>query len=162
MPNSVKVVKYDRSYKKELESLLQDFSKDLFNTGTADVASFVEGHWAIYLAVIDSKAVGFAGFVYNTYFGFRTPTVGLTYLYVMPEHRASKANYLLNIQSGVVCLAENLPLEHYYASENSVRMSRKIEGTKLYEAWIYDVEQVQTAFNKLNSQVTIRNPNEIQ
>ena len=161
MANPVKIVKYDSSYQKELESLLQDFSKGLFGTGKADVNAFVGGHWQVYLAVIDSKAVGFAGFTYNTYYGFREPSVGLTYLYVAPEHRASRANYLLNIQSGVVCLAENIALEHYYASEASVRMSSKIKGRKIYEAWIYEIDEVQVAFNNLTSKVKIRKTNEL-
>jgi len=156
MSKPVKIVKYSDAYQQELALLLQGFSADVFQTGTANVTAFVEGHWAVYLAIIDSKVIGFAGFVYNTYFGFRPPTIGLSYLYVTPEHRTSKANYLLNIQSGVVCIAENLPLEHYYASETSAKMSRKIKGRKLYETWLYDVEEVQVAFNRLISKVKIR------
>jgi len=154
--NYVTIVKYTEDYKAGLNELLCEMSKALFGTGTANIDEFVEGHWCIYLAIIEKKVVGFAGFIHNTYFGFREPTVGLTYLYVTPEHRNSKANYLLNIQSGVLSIGNSLPLEHYYASEHSIRMSRKVKGKKLYETWLYEVDEVTTAFNRLISKVNIR------
>jgi len=154
--NYVTLVKYEAKYRDQLETLLKEMSKSLFGTGTANIDEFIQGHWCVYLAIIEKKVVGFAGFIHNTYFGFREPTVGLTYLYVTPEHRNSKANYLLNIQSGVLSMGNNLPLEHYYASEHSVRMSRKVKGRKLYETWLYEVDEVTTAFNRLISKVNIR------
>lgn len=154
--NYVTIVQYTEDYKEGLQSLLCEMSQALFGTGTANIDEFIQGHWCVYLAIIEKKVVGFAGFIHNTYFGFREPTVGLTYLYVTPEHRNSKANYLLNIQSGVLSMGNSLPLEHYYASEHSVRMSRKVKGRKLYETWLYEVDEVTTAFNRLISKVNIR------
>lgn len=155
-PNRVTIVQYNDSYQAELEVLLKELSQELFQTGSCNIKEFVEGHWCIYLAIIDTKVIGFAGFVYNKYFGFRKPTVGLTYLYVKPEHRGSKANYLLNIQSGVLSISNNLPLEHHYASEHSIRMSRKVNGKKIYETWLYEVDEVMTAFKRLTSKVNIK------
>lgn len=154
--NYVTIVQYTDEYRVELAKLLVEMSKALFGTGTANIDDFVKGHWCIYLAIIDNKAIGFAGFIHNTYFGFREPTVGLTYLYVTPEHRGSRANYLLNIQSGVLSISNNLPLEHYYASEHSVKMSRKVKGKKLYETWLYEVDEVMIAFKRLTSKVNIK------
>ena len=154
--NYVTIVQYTEDYKEGLQSLLCEMSQALFGTGTANIEEFIQGHWCIYLAIINEKAVGFAGFSYNTYFGFRGHTVGLTYLYVTPEHRNSKATYLLNLQSGVLSISNNIALEHYYASEHSVRMSRKVKGRKAYETWVYEIDEVMKAFNKLTSKVNIR------
>jgi len=154
--NYVTIVKYESQYRDQLETLVKEMSKALFGTGTANIDDFIQRHWCIYLAIINEKAVGFAGFSYNTYFGFRGHTVGLTYLYVTPEHRNSKAAFLLNLQSGVLSISNNIALEHYYASEHSVRMSRKVKGRKAYETWVYEIDEVMKAFNKLTSKVNIR------
>lgn len=156
MGNRITIEKYTDDYKEELTRLLKDMSKELFGTGTVDVDSFISSHWAIYLAKLEDKVIGFSSFFYNTYFGFRTPSVGYTYMYIEPAHRNSKASYLFNIQSGVLSLDNNVALEHYYASEYSRRMSKRIQGKLLYETYIYEVPEVKEAFNKLITKIKIK------
>lgn len=156
MENRINIVIYTDKYKEDLSKMLHAMSKELFGTGTANTDNFVKTHWCIYLALCEDKVIGFASFHYNTYFGFRDPTVGLTYMYIDPAHRNSRASYLLNIQSGVLCLDNNLSLEHYYASEQSKRMSKRIKGKCIYETYIYEVPEVKEAFSKLISKVNIK------
>ena len=139
-----------------LDVLLRNFSLEVFGTGTADVRSFVQAHWCIYLAMIGEQVVGFASFSYNAYFGMRPPTIGYTYLYVLPEFRRSRATYMLAIQSGKLCSENNLALENYYASEESLRIGDKMKGTKLYECYIYEADEVKKKFNRLTKTVKIK------
>ena len=154
--DKIRIVTYTTEYKDRLEVLLKELSQELFGTGTIDIKTFVANHWCVYLAVVGEDVVGVASFTYNTYFGMREPTAGLTYLYVTPKYRNTKANYLLNLQSGVLSITNNLPLEHHYASDQSKRMSRKVNGKKVYETWVVEVEDVMTAFNRLKSKVKIK------
>ena len=154
--DKIRIVTYTTEYKDRLEVLLKEFSQELFGTGTVNIEDYVSTHWCVYLAVVGEDVVGVASFTYNTYFGMRKPTVGLTYLYVTPKYRNTKANYLLNLQSGVLSITNNLPLEHHYASDQSKRMSRKVNGKKVYETWVVEVEDVMTAFNRLKSKVKIK------
>jgi hypothetical protein len=151
----MKIVLYSDKYRSELELLLKQFSQEVFNTGTADVDSFVGCHWAIYLAIKDDKAIGFSSFVINTYFGLRSHTLGNTYIYVDNEYRTSKAMYLFSIQAGKICIDNGFPLEHYYSSKSSSKLSRKLDGKKIYEAYIYEVGDVEKTFNKLINKVRI-------
>lgn len=155
--NPIKIVLYDHTFEKELEALLISLSQELFGEGTVSIEDFVNNHWSIYLAVRDSKVIGLSSFVHNTYFGLRPPTIGNSYLYVLPEHRGSRATYLLSLQSGYISDYLQLPLENYYASEESKKISRKLNGTKAYETYIYEVEEVNRVFKNLKSKVNIRN-----
>jgi hypothetical protein len=147
---------YSDSKREDLELLLKEFASEVFNTNTVNIDEFVNNHWVIYMAYIEDKAVGFASIMYNTYFGLRPPTAGCTYLYVKPQHRNSKANYLLNIQLGILCLDNNLPLENYYATENSARIGRKMKGKTLYTAVEYPVEEVKALYSHLTNKVKVK------
>ncbi len=151
----MKIVLYSSEYKYELERLLKCFSSEVFNTGTVDIDSFIGCHWAIYLAISDGKVIGFSSFIINTYFGLRSSTLGNTYIYVDKEYRNSKAMYLFSIQAGKICIDNGFPLEHYYSSESSSRLSRKLDGKKIYEAYIYELGDVSKTFNKLINKVRI-------
>lgn len=156
MSKLVSLVLYDDKYKEELEGLLLKFSKEVFGYGTASIDEFVNRQWCIYLALRDDKVIGFASFIYNTYFGLRPPTVGLTYVYVLPEHRNTRAVYLLGIQAGVLSVDNKLPLESYYASEDSFRISRKLQGKKIYDTYIYEVDEVEKTFTRLINKLKIK------
>lgn len=143
------LVKYTEEYKDDLQELLLNVSKELFGQNQADVDEFVEHHWAIYLVKDEDKVVGFTSFVINTYFGLRRHTLGNDYIYVLPSHRNSKAMYLLSIQSGFVCKEANLPLEHYYSSEQSENMSKKLTGVKMYTAYLYEIKEIERVYDKL-------------
>ena len=154
--SAIKIVMYSEEYKEEFQEMLLKFSQELFGTGTVNIDEFIDYHWCIYLALKDNKVVGMSSYIFNTYFGLRTPTVGNDYLYVLPEHRGGRAMWMLSIQSGVVSVENNLPLEHYYASEDTRRVSRKMVGVKAYETYIYDVEEVRRIFTKLISKVKFK------
>lgn len=145
----IDIVLYSDEYADELEKMLKEFSQEIFGYGTANLEQFLAQHWIIYLAKKGDEVIGFSSFIYNTYYGLRPPTVGQTYLYVRPAFRRGRASYLLSKQAGFVSIDSNLPLENYYASEESTRIGNRMQGTKLYEAYLYDVEAVAEVYNKL-------------
>ena len=145
----IQVIQYSDEYAEDLEEMLKDFSKEIFGYGTANLDNFLAHHWAIYLAKKDDEVIGFSSFIYNTYYGLRPPTVGQTYLYVRPEHRRGRASYLLSKQAGYISVTYDLPLENYYASEASKRIGNRMQGTFMYEAYIYEPEEVAKVYNKL-------------
>jgi hypothetical protein len=151
----VKIKLYTPDYKEELDQLLKGFSSEVWDEGTADTDMFVNSHWAIYIALIDDVVIGFSSYFINTYFGLRPPTLGNTYIYVKPEHRTSKVMYLFSLQSGKIATELQMPLEHYYSSKESLKLSSKLKGTKMYEAWIYEIDEVEKTFNKLKNKVRI-------
>ena len=155
----MKIVLYNDSYNDSLCELLRLFSEEVFGSGTYDIDKFVNSHWAIYLALDNDIVVGFSSFNINDYYGLRKPTLGNDHIYVLPEYRDSKAMYLFSIQAGKICIDNNLPLEHYYSSDSSLKLSRKLKGKKIYETYIYDVGDVSNTFNKLINKVRIKDEN---
>ena len=154
--NKTRVVLYEDKYRDQLEELLMEFSVEVFSSGSCDVDLFIESHWAVYLAVRGDKIVGFSSFVYNSYYGLREPTIGNSYIYVVPICRTGRAMYLFSLQAGKICLEHNLSLEHYYSSDSSEKLSRKLDGKKLYETYIYEVNEVERAFSSLNKKIKIK------
>lgn len=153
----MKLVLYTHDYCEQLDSLLKQFSAEVWGEGTADVDSFVSGHWCIYLALnSDGNVIGFSSYILNTYFGLRPMTLGNTYIYVEPEHRTSKTMYLFSLQSGKIAMDNRLNLEHYYGSDSSLKLSSKIKGAKVYETWMYDIGEVEKTFNRLQKTIRIR------
>lgn len=145
------IVHYDDKYRLHLAYMLQNMSTELYGTGMVDVDSFVKNHAFIYLLLVDEKPVGLSSWSTNHYFGLRNPTLGNTYLYVDPEYRNGKANYIL---SGVifckVSAETNMPIEAYIASESSRRMlSHRVKGKFLYDVYEYSPEEVKKAFDNL-------------
>ena len=151
----MKIVLYNDSYRNQLEDLLIEFSESMYS-GKCDVDVFVGYHWAVYLAVKDDTVVGFSAFSIGNYLGFLDDIVTNTYIYVKPEYRTSKAMYLFSIQAGRVSEDLDLPLEHCYASDESKRLSRKLKGRKMYEAYIYDRDEVKREYNRLKSKLNIK------
>jgi hypothetical protein len=157
-----RIQKYTPDYKEQLEVLLCDFSKEVFGSGTADIDTFVDYHWVTYLAILGEEVVGFSSFTYNTYFGLRPPTVGNDYLYVKPEHRKGRAVYLLSMQSAAVCIEAGIPLEHYYASKESKKLSKNIQGTFLYDVYEYSVEEVARINKRFTSKIKIKENKDVK
>ena len=153
---AVEIKLYSNAYKQELNDLLVKFSQELFGDGTANVDEFIDYHWCVYLAIRDNKVIGMSSYIFNTYFGLRTPTVGNDYLYVLPEHRGSRAMWMLAVQTGKISVENNLPLEHYYTSEQTIRAGRKMEGVTAHSTYIYSVEEVKRVFNHLISKVKFK------
>jgi len=148
--SDVEIIKYDDKYASQLHSLLLGFSTEVYGEGAADLDSFVQGHWAIYLAMKSEEVIGFSSFNINHYFGLRPPTVGNTFLYVMPEYRRGRATYLLTKQAGYVSIDTNLPLETYYAAEASRKIGQRLlksEGHFNYDCYVYPVEEVKNGYS---------------
>lgn len=151
-----KIIVYDDSYKSQLEELLIGFSKEIYGVGTADVETFVASHHYIYLAVVGEEVVGFASFTHNYYFGMRSPTMGMNYLYVKPAYRNGRASYLLTMQVGAVCDHMNMDLEVYLASEDSTRIVKRMDGGEfLYTVYTYPVEEVRNTYSDLKNYIKI-------
>lgn len=155
--STITIVKYDDTYKEDLNRLLLSFSREVFNEETANIDQFVDYHWCIYLALKDGEVVGFTSFIYNTYYGMRTPTVGNDYAYIVPHHRGSKTMYLFSLQAGKVSLQYDLPLEVYYASDDSRRLGKQIQGDLMYEAIIYPTSEISRKFKALTTKIEIKN-----
>ena len=143
---SIEVVLYEDKDADELRAMLKEFSQEIYGYGTANLEQFLAQHWVVYLAKKGDEVIGFSSFMYNTYFGLRPPTVGNTYLYVRPAYRRGRASYLLSVQAGYVSIDTDLPLETYYASDDSKVLSKRMKGTRLYEAWSYEPEDMAEAY----------------
>lgn len=154
--NKTTIVLYEEKHKEELRKLLIEVSSELFGYTTVDYQRFVDNHWALYLAVRNDKVIGLSSFIYNDYYGLRPPTVGNDYIYVLPAYRTGRAMYLLSTQAGHVSISCNLPLEHYYCSDTSKHLSRKLVGTKLYETYVYEVEEIGKIFKSLTRNHNIK------
>ena len=152
----ITLVKYEEQYRDDLHSMLIEFSNEVFTDGTANLDYFVDYHWAIYLAIKDGKAIGFTSFIYNTYYGLRTPTVGNDYVYVQPHHRGGKCMFLFSLQAGVMCLENNIPLEAYFATDDGNRLSKAMKGDIMFTAHIYGVDEVSRKFKKLTNKYEIK------
>ena len=152
----IKLVAYEEKYHEALEALLTEFSTEVFGVGTSNIDHFVSGHWCIYLALKGEDVIGFTSFIYNNYYGLRTPTVGNDYAYIQPQYRGGKTMYLFTIQAGAVSLEYNLPLETYFATEDGMKLSTLAEGELMYQAYTYDVEAVRSKFDKLTHKFEIK------
>ena len=152
----MKIVLYSDKYRDELDVLLKEFSEKLYS-GKYCLDSFVNQHWAVYLALnSDGKVIGFSAFMIVNYLGFMDDIMANTYIYVKPEYRTSKAMYLFSIQAGKICVENDLPLEHYYASDDSKKLSRKLKGRKMFETYVYPVDEVNREYNRLKKFVKIK------
>jgi hypothetical protein len=150
----IEIIRYEDKYKEQLEVLLKEMSAELYGTtGTVNIDHFVNNHWAIYLAIEDGAVVGFTSFIVNTYFGLRPPTVGNTYLYVIPKKRNGRAMYHLSVQFCFVAEETNLPIETYVASEASRRALTRIEGRFLYDVYEYQPEDIAQGYSKLKKHI---------
>lgn len=147
---------YSDTYKQDLEGLLIEASESIYGYGTANIDNFLDGHWIVYLAKKGDEVIGFSSYTYNTYYGLRPPTVGNTYLYVKPEYRRGRASYLLSIQSAYVSVDTDLPLETYYASDESKAMSHRMQGTLLYDAWMYEPKEMSKAYTNATKNFKVR------
>jgi len=147
--SKITVIPYDDKYAADLAELLLAFSEEIYGAGTVDLNRFVEDHWFIYLAMDGEKVVGFSSYIYNTYFGLRPPTIGNSYLYVMPQYRGGRAAYLLTKQTGYVSIDTGLPLELYFASDESRRVAERsigTKGTEIYSAHLYSLEHTKQGY----------------
>lgn len=151
----MKIVIYSDEYKSQLEGLLKKFSEELYD-GLYDLDRFIEQHWVVYLAIKDDIAIGFSSFNIIDYYGFQCDILSNDYVYVVPEHRTSKAMYLFSIQAGKICSDCGLPLEHYYASEESKKLSRKLNGKKMFETYLYPIDEVKKEYDRLRKFVKIK------
>lgn len=148
--SKVTIELYDSKYAADLEEMLVGFSQEVYGSGIADLDKFVSGHWFIYLAMRGDEVIGFSSYIYNNYFGLRPPTVGNSYLYVKPPYRKGRAAYLLTKQTGYVSVDTNLPLELYYASNESRLIGERtlgLEGHEMYRVHEYPLEHVKQSYN---------------
>ena len=149
------------SDKLELLSLLRAFRTEVYDSDTeVDVDTFIDSHYAIYLIVEDSvmdNCVGFTSFIYNSYFGLREPTVGNSFMYIIPEFRRSNAMHLISLQSGAIVKELNIPLEHCIVDgSGSEKFVGRLKGKKLYTVYTYDVDIVIKEFERLKTKIKIK------
>lgn len=140
-----------------LEEMLYLFQKEVYDSDTkVDLKQFVEHHFAIYLIMDGGSVVGFSSFVWNSYFGLREPTIGNDYIYILPSHRRSNAMHMISIQAGQICVDNGLSLQHFYASESSDRLSKKLSGKKLFTVFEYGIDEVTREYERLKTKIKIK------
>lgn len=155
-----KLERYNRNYRHDLTCFLNAFSNEVFGESGASVDAFVNLHWAVYMVLKDDVPIGFVSYSYNHYFGMRKPTFGMTYVYITPSYRKSKAMYLISIQTGLISKEYNLPLEHYYTSKESDMLSRKLQGELLTTTYLYSPEEVARVTEQLTKKLKIEVTND--
>lgn len=155
----VKLALYDERYYSGLEKLLKMFQREVYNSDTQiNTRHFVDNHHGYIYMVLDEcgGSVGFSSFIYNGWYGMREPTLGNDFIYIMPEYRRSRAMHLISIQAGVLCKDNDIPLEHYIASEGSAQFHGRLTGSKLYTAYEYSVAEVTRETERLKTKVRIK------
>lgn len=148
----IELQEFDNKYIDDLEEMLNGLSSEVLGVSQADVVTFIEGHWAIYLTVDTEtdKAIGFISFIIHNNMGLTDDTLGASYLYVAPAYRTGRAAYLLSIQIGHVVRETNLPVEMYYASPESKAIhNRRLTGERIYEAYRYSPVDIEDTYGKL-------------
>ncbi len=140
-----------------LEELLELFQTEVYKSDTKILTeAFINSHYAIYMVEKDGISIGFSSFMVNNYYGLRESTVGNDYIFIKEGFRRTRAMHLISIQAGKVCVESNLPLEHYIASDSSKRLSRKLEGEKIYTTYIYSIEEVKREYDRLRTKIKIK------
>lgn len=155
----VKLAFFEEKYRYELLKLLKLFQKDVYNSDTKiDEQQFIDHHQQLIYMVLndEGQAVGFTSFTYNTYFGLRSPTLGNDFIYIMKEYRRTKAMHLISIQAGILCQDYNVPLEHYYASDDSSKFIGRMKGNRMYSTYIFSIEEVSRETRRLKTKVRIK------
>jgi len=159
MAKKVKLALFDERYYSQLLELLKKFQKEVYGASTKiDIDGFIIGHHGyIYLILNEeSRAIGFSSFVYNSYNGLREATLGNDYIYIDKEYRRTRAMHLISIQAGTLCQNNNIPLEHYVASDASAKFNGRMSGKKLFSTFVYEVKEVSREMDRLKSKIRIK------
>lgn len=150
---------YDDRYLDDLKRLLEEFQKEVYGISTEfNIIEFVNGHHGFIYLVMSAEGtpVGFTSFVYNSYYGLREATLGNDYIYIMKAYRRTRAMHLISIQAGVLCQNNNIPLEHYYASDESSRFMGRMKGERIFSTYIFPIEEVSKETERLQTKVRIK------
>lgn len=154
MKKTISIALYKGSKREELENLLNDFAEEVYGKRMSDVDSFVDNHWAIYLAMCNDKVIGFSSYNLCDYYGLREPTVSNDYLFIAKGYRKSKAMHLLTIQMGEIVRDLNIPIEHYYVEESgSVPFIGRLKGQKLYNAYEFTADEMIKEADRLRDKI---------
>lgn len=155
----VRLAFFEEKYRYELQKLLKLFQKDVYKeTREFDLQNFIDKHYGLIYVILndESECIGFTSFVYNGYFGLRGATLGNDFIYIMKDYRLTKAMHLISIQAGVLCQDYNVPLEHYYASDDSCRFIGRMKGNRMYSTYIFPIEEVSKETERLKTKVRIK------
>ena len=161
MKKTVKLKLYEDKYREGLLSLLVAFAKEVYNTcePEIDVDYFVLCHNAgVYMVVNDNdECVGFSSFSVNTYYGMRDAVLSNNYLFIDKEYRRSKAMHLISLQAGVMCLENNVSLEHFYTEgSGSMKFIGRLGGKHTYSAYEYDLLSIAKEVDDLKKTINIK------
>lgn len=159
MAKKVKLTLYHDRYKYALARFLRKFQEEVYKSDTEfDIDEFIEGHHGyIYIVLGESGVpVGFTSYCYNSYYGLREATLGNDFIYIEPSYRKSRAMQLICIQTGVLCQNNNIPLENYYASDDSEKFIGRMRGERIFSTYIFPVEEVSRETERLKTKVRIK------
>lgn len=155
----VKLALYEPDHEPYLWRFLSRFQEEVYDSTTHfSIKDFVEGHHGYIYMVLneDDIPVGFTSFCYNSYYGLRQATLGNDFMYIEPEYRRTKAMHLISIQAGVLCQNNNIPLEHYYASDDSSKFIGRMKGDRIFSTYIFPMEEISRETERLKTKVRIK------
>lgn len=148
------IYKYQDSDKEGLRELLVEFCESVYgnNGENIDIDEFVEYNriGGIYIVKTATNFVGFITYVYNTNFGLCPPTLMCTYTFIRKEYRRSRATLLLANHQLEYGMKFNLPLEHFYASSDSLPFAKRMESKEVYRSYTMSVETQKEQYARIN------------
>lgn len=161
MKKIVSLKLYEDKYKNGLLGLLVAFAKEVYNTDepVVDVDFFVLCHNAgVYMVVNEvDECVGFSSFSVNDYYGMKDRVLSNNYLFIRKDYRRSKAMHLISLQAGVICLENNIALEHFYTQgSGSVKFIGRLGGKHTYSAYEYGLDSIMKEVESLKQIINIK------
>lgn len=137
-------------------NLLVDFQDEVFKADTKIDLEALLAYNDIYVVVDKKEVIAFASFMHNDYFGFRKPTVFCNFFHIRTDKRTSRAGFLLYMQIGKICEHRQLPLECCYATTGSFNLGQRVKGKKVYDTYIYELDDVLEEFSRTKTKVKIK------
>lgn len=159
MAKKVSLVFYEDKYSAALWRFLNKFQEEVYNSTTHfSVGDFVKRHEGLIYMVLGEAGVpvGFTSFCYNDYYGLREATLGNDFIYLEPAYRKSRAMHLICIQAGTLCQNNNIPLENYYASDDSEKFIGRMKGERIFSTYIFPVDEVSKETERLKTKIRIK------
>lgn len=152
----VKIKLLENNYKTQLEKLLKMFSLEVFGSEKTDVDKFINNHWAIYLAIVDEKVIGFSSYNINDYYGLRENVLCNTFMYVDKKYRNTKATYMFLMQTCKICEDNSFDVE--YSTDNKIveKIGNKLNKNILHKTILHKNNDVMYFYNKLKKRIKIK------
>lgn len=147
----VELVKFENKYHDDLQEMLKEFTLEVFDNDLLfpDVTRFVGGHSAVFIILVQNKAVGFISYQVDDYFGLKEPTLAVNYVYLKEGYRKGRTTFALALHQLEVAVINELPLVHHYASDDSRAFFNRLDGKLLYNTYEFGLETIKSQHDLL-------------